>query len=81
MMGANPAGLANLIKTHAGAAPPAESSSTGAGAGAGLSASGSASAPAEPGVVSRIQPFARNPSGRACFYWERNGGWIADQNL
>jgi hypothetical protein len=50
MMGANPAGLANLIKTHAGAAPPAGSSSTGAGAGAG--AGSSASAPAEPGVVS-----------------------------
>ena len=53
MMGANPAGLANLIKTHAGAAPPAGTSSTGAGAGS--SASGSASA--EPGVVSHIQPL------------------------
>ncbi|KAH8088995.1 PITH domain-containing protein [Filobasidium floriforme] len=52
MMGANPAGLANLIKTHAGAAPPAGSSSTGAGAGAG--AGSSASAPAEPGVESLL---------------------------
>lgn len=53
-MGANPAGLANLIKTHAGAPPPAGSSSTGAGAGAGAgsSASGSGSVSAEPGVVS-----------------------------
>lgn len=42
MMGANPAGLANLIKTHAGAAPPAGTTS----------GAGSSSTPAEPGVVS-----------------------------
>jgi hypothetical protein len=47
MMGANPAGLANLIKTHAGSPPPAGSTQ------ASGSGSGSSSTPAEPGVVSR----------------------------